>query len=54
MFPRMFTSIPKLPSRQNSIEKFSMYMTVENNKGYSTIKWKTEPQMHCNIELSPN
>ncbi|WP_414583057.1 sigma-70 family RNA polymerase sigma factor [Scytonema sp. PCC 10023] len=47
----MFTSIPKLPSRQNSIEKFSMYMTVENNKGYSTIKWKTEPQMHCNIEL---
>ncbi|MBW4636552.1 MAG: sigma-70 family RNA polymerase sigma factor [Iphinoe sp. HA4291-MV1] len=47
----MFTSIPKLPSRQNSIEKFSMYMTVENNKGYSTIKWKTEPQMHFNIEL---
>lgn len=47
----MFTSIPKLPSRQNLVEKFSMYMTVENNKGYSTIKWKTEPQMHCNIEL---
>jgi RNA polymerase sigma factor (sigma-70 family) len=51
MFTKIITSIPKLPSRQNSIEKFSMYMTVENNKGYSTIKWKTEPQMHCNIEL---
>jgi RNA polymerase sigma factor (sigma-70 family) len=47
----MFTSIPKLPSRQNSTEKFSMYMTVENNQGYSTIKWKTEPHLQTNIEL---
>ncbi len=51
MFTRMSTSIPKLPSRQNSLEKFSMYMTVENNQGYSTIKWKTEPHLQSNIEL---
>ncbi len=47
----MFTITPKLPSRQNLIGRFSMYMTVENNQGRSTIKWKTEPHLQSNIEL---
>ncbi|MGI2904373.1 sigma-70 family RNA polymerase sigma factor [Tolypothrix sp. VBCCA 56010] len=47
----MFTITPKLPSRQNLVDKFSMYMTVENNKGRSTIKWKTDPHLQSNIEL---
>ncbi|NMG08477.1 sigma-70 family RNA polymerase sigma factor [Brasilonema sp. UFV-L1] len=51
MFTKHFTSIPKLPSRQNPIDKFSMYMTVENHQGYLTIKWKTEPHLLSNIEL---
>ncbi|MGH8000919.1 MAG: sigma factor-like helix-turn-helix DNA-binding protein [Brasilonema sp.] len=51
MFTKLFTSIPKLPSRQNPIDKFSMYMTVENHQGYLTIKWKTEPHLQTNIEL---
>jgi RNA polymerase sigma factor (sigma-70 family) len=47
----MFTSVPKLPNRQNLIDKFSMYMIGENNVSYFTIKWKTEPHLQRNIEL---
>jgi len=47
----MFTITPKLPSRQNLVDKFSMYMTLENNKVRLTIKWKTDPHLQSNIEL---
>lgn len=47
----MFISTPKLPSRQNLIDRFSMYMIVENNQGFLTIKWKTEPHLLSNIDL---
>ncbi len=47
----MFSSIPKPPFRQNMTDKFSMYMTVENNNGRSHIQWKSEPRLKRNIEL---
>ncbi len=47
----MFAITPKLPSRQNFVDKFSMYMTVENNKVRLTIKWKTDYHLQSNIEL---
>jgi hypothetical protein len=39
----MFSMIPKLPYRQNILDKFSMYMTLENNNGCLSLRWKYEP-----------
>lgn len=45
---------PKLPYHQNLIDKFSMYMTLENNNGCLSLRWKYEPNLKRNIEFYKN
>ncbi len=47
----MFTSIPRLPNRQNLVDKFFMYMSVENYQDCLTIKWRFYQHLQRNIEL---
>lgn len=50
----MYSELPPLGPRRNLVDKFSTYITLENQNGYLRIRWKTYPHLKRNLELYTN
>ncbi|MCL1463897.1 sigma factor-like helix-turn-helix DNA-binding protein [Argonema galeatum] len=44
-------SIPRLPERSNNIDRFSMYLMLDNCNGRMVIQWKCRLHLKRNLEL---
>lgn len=43
--------IPKLPHRENNIDKFTTYLMLNNQNGRLTLQWKYQPYLQRNMKL---